>query len=76
MPAATARQKNDDSCGRDKRADWTSYQKSFNKVLSFVVMCASEDFLHLMTAMYEIISVCMCVKQTDNYTICNYIRLL
>ncbi len=46
-----------------KRADWTSYQKSFNKVLSFVVMCASEDFLHLMTAMYEIISVCMCVKQ-------------
>ncbi len=44
------------------RADWTetivnmiafaaqtSYQKKLNKVLSFVVMGASEDFLHLMT---------------------------
>ncbi len=33
----------------------TSYQKRFNKVLSFVVMGASEDFLHLTTVVYEII---------------------
>ncbi len=51
----------------------TSYQKSFNKVLSFVVMCASEDFL------YEIMSVCMCVKQqTDDLYIifCNCIYIV
>ncbi len=45
----------------------TSYQKMFNKVLSFVVMGTSKDFLHLTTVMYEIMSVCMCVKQqTDD----------
>ncbi len=45
----------------------TSYQKRFNKVLSFVVMGVSEDFLHLTTVVYEIMSVCMCVKQqTDD----------
>ncbi len=44
-----------------------SYQKRFNKVLSFVVMGTSEDFLHLTNALYEIMSVCMCVKQqTDD----------
>ncbi len=40
-----------------------AYQKRFNKVLSFVVMGASKDFLHLKTVVYEIMSVCMCVKQ-------------
>ncbi len=45
----------------------TSYQKRFNKVLSCVVMGASQDFLHLTTVVYEIMSVCMCVKQqTDD----------
>ncbi len=39
---------------------------AFNKVLSFVVMCASEDVSHECVA-YEIMSVCMCVKQqTDD----------
>ncbi len=54
----------------------TSYQKRFNKVLSFVVIGASEDFLHVTTVVYEIMSVCMCVKQqTDDLyiIICNCI---
>ncbi len=37
-----------------------SYQKRFNKVLSFVVMGAPEDFLHLTTVVYEIMSVHVC----------------
>ncbi len=49
-----------------------SYQKRFNKVLSFVVMGTSEDFLHLTNALYEIMSVCMCAKQqTDDLYIYN-----
>ncbi len=36
----------------------TCYQKRFNKVLYFVVMGASEDFLHLTTVVFEIIYVC------------------
>ncbi len=50
-------------------ASHTSYQKMFNKVLSFVLMGAFEDFLHLM-------SVCMCVKQQTDVLyiiICNCI---
>ncbi len=48
-------------------AGHTSYQKRFNKVLPFVVMGGSEDFLHLTTEVCEIMSVCMCVKQqTDD----------
>ncbi len=44
-----------------------SYQNRFNKVFYFVVMGASEDFLHLKNVVYEIMSVCMCVKQqTDD----------
>ncbi len=57
----------------------TSYQKRFNKVLSFVVMGVSEDFLHLTTVVYEIMSVCMCVKQqTDDLyiIICNCIYIV
>ncbi len=57
----------------------TSYQKRFNKVLSFVVMGASEDFLHLTTVVYEIMSVCMYVKQqTDDLyiIICNCIYIV
>ncbi len=58
----------------------TSYQKMFNKVLSFVVMRASENFLasHVYV-MYEIMSVCMCVKQqTDDLyiIICNRIYIV
>ncbi len=46
----------------------TSYQKRFNKVLSFVVMGAPDNFLHLTNDVYEIMSVCMCVKQqTDGF---------
>ncbi len=45
----------------------TSYQKRFNKVLYFVVMGACKDFLHHDYVVYEIMSVCMCVKQqTDD----------
>ncbi len=60
----------------------TSYQKRFNNVSSFVVMGASEDLLHLTTMLskgYEIISVCMCVKQqTDDLyiIICNCIYIV
>ncbi len=57
----------------------TSYQKRFNKVLSFAVMGAFEDFLHLTTVVYEIMSVCMCVKQqTDDLyiIICNCIVVI
>ncbi len=57
----------------------TSYQKRFNKVLSFVVMGASEDFLHVTTVVYEIMSVCMRVKQqTDDLyiIICNCIYIV
>ncbi len=56
----------------------TSYKKRFNKVLSFVVMGASEDFfVSHENVMYEIMSVCMCVKQQtdDRYIIiciCTY----
>ncbi len=49
-------------------AEYT-YQKRFVKVLDFVVMGTSEDFLHLTThyAVYKIMSVCMCLKQqTDD----------
>ncbi len=57
----------------------TSYQKRFNKVLSLVVVSASEDFLHLTTVVYEIMSACMCVKQqTDDLyiIICNCIYIV
>ncbi len=57
----------------------TSYQKRFNKVLSFVVLLLWEDFLHLTTVVYEIMSVCMCVKQqTDDLyiIICNCIYIV
>ncbi len=42
-------------------------------------MGASEDFLHLNYVVYEIMSVCMCVKQqTDNLyiNICNCIYIV
>ncbi len=45
----------------------------------FVVMGASEDFLHVTTVVYEIMSVCMCVKQQidDLYIIiCNCIYIV
>ncbi len=48
-----------------------SYQKRFNKVLSFVVMGSSEDLMNM--------SVCMCVKQqTDDLyiIICNCIYIV
>ncbi len=42
----------------------TCYQKRFDKVLSFVVMGVSTDFyVSHYYAVYEIMSVCMCVKQ-------------
>ncbi len=45
-----------------------TYQKRFNKVLSFVVMGTSEDFLHLTNMSYmKYTSVCMCVKQQTDY---------
>ncbi len=45
----------------------TSYQKRFSKVWSFVVVGASEDFLHLTSHDYMVYDVCMCVKQqTDS----------
>ncbi len=54
----------------------TFYQKRFNKVLSFVVMGTSEDFLRLTTVVYEITSVCMCVKQqTDDLYVIVYTLL-
>ncbi len=50
----------------------TSYQKRFNKVLSFVVMGASEYFLHLTTmSCMKYINVCVYVFKTttdDLYT--------
>ncbi len=52
----------------------TSYQKRFNKVLSFVVMGASEDFLHLTTVMYEIMSVHVC--KNNKLIICNCIYIV
>ncbi len=60
----------------------TSCQKRFNKVLSFVVMGASEDFSEDSSheyVVYEILSVCMCVKQqTDDLyiIICNCIYIV
>ncbi len=44
-----------------------AYQKRFNKVLSFVVIGASEDFFHL------IMSVCMC--ENNKLTIYIYIYI-
>ncbi len=51
-----------------------SYQKRLNNVLSFVVMGASEDFLHHDYVVYEIMSVCMCVKRF--IIICNCIYIV
>ncbi len=44
-----------------------SYQKKFNKVLSFVVMGASEDFLHItyMSCMKSCLRACV-KQQTDD----------
>ncbi len=45
----------------------TSYQKRFNKVLSFVVMGTSKDLFYASHyVMYEM-SVCMCAKQQTDY---------
>ncbi len=43
----TAVVKRDKTSGLDRNGHQKCYQKRFNKVLSFVVMGASEDFLHL-----------------------------
>ncbi len=50
----------------------TSSQKRLYKVLSFVVLGTSEDFLHLTNVVYEIMSMCTCVKQQTDYLYAAY----
>ncbi len=73
----------------DKRADWTelsskmlafaahtSYQKRLNKVLSFVVMdyvCVTCLKISYASHNYEIMSVCMCVKQQNDDYMLNHL---
>ncbi len=88
MPAVSARKKRRQLWLNEiKRVDWTettvkhdaahtSNQKRFNKVLYFVVMGASEDFLYLTYMSCIVCMLCKTTKLTIYIIICNCIDLV